>query len=81
MSPFFIPMLIADIVSGHLSIRFGLRGPNYATVSACASGAHGIGVAMMHIERGDADVMVTGGNEGVITPMAFAGFNNMKALS
>jgi 3-oxoacyl-[acyl-carrier-protein] synthase II len=81
VSPFFIPMLIADIVSGHLSIRFGLRGPNYATVSACASGAHGIGVAMMHIERGDADVMVTGGNEGVITPMAFAGFNNMKALS
>jgi 3-oxoacyl-[acyl-carrier-protein] synthase II len=81
VSPFFITMLIGDIVTGHLSIRFGFRGPNYATVSACASGAHGIGAAMMHIERGDADVMVAGGNEGVLTPMAVAGFNNMKALS
>jgi 3-oxoacyl-[acyl-carrier-protein] synthase II len=81
VSPLFIPMLIADIVPGHLSIRYGLKGPNYATVSACASGAHGIGAALMHIERGDADVMIAGGNEAVITPMSFAGFNNMKALS
>jgi 3-oxoacyl-[acyl-carrier-protein] synthase II len=81
VSPFFIPMMILDIVSGRLSIQYGLKGPNYATVSACASSSHGIGAAMMHIERGDADVMIAGGTEGVITPMAFAGFNSMKALS
>jgi len=81
VSPFFVPMLISDIISGHLSIRYGFKGPNYSTVSACASGANGIAAAMMHIERGDADVMLAGGTEGVLTPMAFAGFNNMKALS
>jgi 3-oxoacyl-[acyl-carrier-protein] synthase II len=81
VSPFFIPMMIIDITSGYLSIKYGLKGPNYSTVSACASGSHGIGVAMMHIERGDADIMVTGGTEAVITELSFAGFNNMKALS
>jgi 3-oxoacyl-[acyl-carrier-protein] synthase II len=81
VSPFFVPMLISDITSGYLSIQYGFKGPNYATVSACASGSHGIGAAFMHIERGDADVMLAGGTEGVITPMAFAGFNSMKALS
>ncbi len=81
VSPFFVPMLISDIVAGHLSIQFGFKGPNYSTVSACASGANSIAAALMHIERGDADVMIAGGTEGVLTPMAFAGFNNMKALS
>ena len=81
VSPFFVPMLISDIVAGHISIRYGFKGPNYSTVSACASGANAIAAAMMHIERGDADVMIAGGTEGVLTPMAFAGFNNMKALS
>lgn len=81
ISPFFIPMMISDITAGHISIRHGLKGPNYATISACASSAHAIGVALMHIERGDADIMVVGGTEAVITPMAFAGFASMKALS
>lgn len=81
ISPFFIPMMISDITAGHISIRHGLKGPNYATISACASSAHAIGVALMHIERGDADIMVAGGTEAVITPMAFAGFASMKALS
>ena len=81
VSPFFIPMMIPDIVPGYLSMRFGFLGPNYSTVSACASGSHSIGVSFMHITRGDADVMVTGGAESVITEMAFAGFNSMKAIS
>jgi 3-oxoacyl-[acyl-carrier-protein] synthase II len=81
VSPFFIPMMIPDITAGHLSIKYGLMGPNYCTVSACASGSHGIGAAFMHIERGDADIMVTGGTESVITELALAGFANMKALS
>jgi len=74
-------MMILDITSGHISIKHGMKGPNYATVSACASSSHSIGVAMMHIERGDADIMITGGTEAVITELAIAGFNNMKALS
>ena len=81
VSPFFIPMMIPDIVPGHLSIKYGLMGPNYSTVSACASGAHGIGIGYMHVERGDADIMLVGGTEAVITEMAVAGFSNMKALS
>ena len=81
VSPFFIPMMIPDITPGHLSIKYGCMGPNYSTVSACASGSHGIGAAFMHIERGDADVMITGGTEGVITELAIAGFANMRALS
>ncbi len=81
VSPFFIPMFIPDISAGLISIQWGLRGPNYATVSACASSAHAIGDAMRHIRHGDADVMIAGGAEATITPMTFAGFSAMKALS
>jgi len=81
VSPFFIPMFIPDIAAGLISIRFELKGPNYATVSACASGAHAIGDAFRFIERGDADVMIAGGGEATITPLAVAGFASMKALS
>ena len=81
VSPFFIPMFIPDISAGLISIRWGLRGPNYATVSACASSAHAIGDAMRHIRHGDADLMVAGGAEATITPMTFAGFSSMKAMS
>jgi 3-oxoacyl-[acyl-carrier-protein] synthase II len=81
VSPFFIPMFIPDIASGLVSIRIGARGPNYATVSACASSAHAIGEAFRLIQHGKADVMVTGGAEAAITPLAVAGFSNMKALS
>lgn len=81
VSPFFIPMFIPDISAGLISIRWGLRGPNYATVSACASSAHAIGDAMRHILHGDADLMVAGGAEATITPMTFAGFSAMKAMS
>ncbi len=81
ISPFFIPMLIPDIASGHVSIKYGLKGPNYATVSACASSSHAIGAAVRHIQYGDAEVMVCGGSEAPITPMGLGGFNAMKALS
>jgi 3-oxoacyl-[acyl-carrier-protein] synthase II len=74
-------MFIPDIASGIVSIRFGAKGPNYATVSACASSAHAIGESMRLIERGEADVMITGGAESAITPLSIAGFGNMKALS
>jgi 3-oxoacyl-[acyl-carrier-protein] synthase II len=81
VSPFFIPMFIPDISAGLISMRWGLKGPNYATVSACASSAHAIGEAARHIRYGDADVMVAGGAEATITPMTFAGFSAMKAMS
>jgi 3-oxoacyl-[acyl-carrier-protein] synthase II len=81
VSPFFIPMMIPDILPGHLSIRYGMQGPNYSSVSACASGSHAIGLGLLHIERGDADVMLVGGSEAVITEMAVAGFCSAKALS
>ena len=81
ISPFFIPMFIADIASGVVSMRFGAKGPNYATVSACATSAHAIGDAFRTIQYGDADVIITGGAEATVTPMAMAGFANMKALS
>jgi 3-oxoacyl-[acyl-carrier-protein] synthase II len=81
ISPFFIPMFIPDIAAGHVSMRYGFRGPNYCTVSACASSAHAVGDAMRILQRGDADVMVTGGAEATVTPMTIAGFGNMKALS
>jgi 3-oxoacyl-[acyl-carrier-protein] synthase II len=81
ISPFFIPMLIADIAAGRISMKYGLKGPNYATISACTTSAHSIADSVMLIERGDADVMVTGGSEAVICPMGVAGFNSMKALS
>jgi 3-oxoacyl-[acyl-carrier-protein] synthase II len=81
LSPFFIPMFIPDIAAGHVSMRYGLRGPNYCTVSACASSAHGVGDAFRLVQRGDADAMVAGGAEATVSPMAVAGFTNMKALS
>ncbi len=81
ISPFFIPMLIADIAAGRISMKYGLKGPNYATISACTTSAHSIADSVMLIERGDADVMVTGGSEAVICPMGVGGFNAMKALS
>ncbi len=81
ISPFFIPMLIADIAAGQISMRYNLRGPNYATTSACATSSHAIADAFILIQRGDADMMVTGGSEAVVTPMAIGGFNSMKALS
>ena len=81
VSAFFVPMFIPDIASGVVAIRLGAKGPNYCTVSACASSAHAIGEAFRLIQRGDADMMVTGGAESAITPLAIAGFSNMKALS
>jgi 3-oxoacyl-[acyl-carrier-protein] synthase II len=81
ISPFFVPMMIADIAAGHISMRYKLKGPNYATTSACATSSHAIGDAFMHIQRGDADIMVTGGSEAAITPMGVGGFNAMRALS
>ena len=81
ISPFFIPMFISDIAAGIVSMQFGAKGPNYATVSACATSAHAIGDAYRTIQYGDADVMITGGAEATVTPMAVGGFANMKALS
>ncbi|HZS58282.1 MAG TPA: beta-ketoacyl-ACP synthase II [Gemmatimonadaceae bacterium] len=81
ISPFFIPMFIADIAAGIVSMRFNAKGPNYATVSACATGANAIGAAFRAIQYGDADVMISGGAEATVTPMAIGGFANMKALS
>ncbi len=81
ISPFFVPMMISNIASGQVSMRFGARGPNYSTVSACASGLHAIGDAFRWIKYGDADVIIAGGSEAAITPMALGGFCAMKALS
>ncbi|HEX9607919.1 MAG TPA: beta-ketoacyl-ACP synthase II [Gemmatimonadaceae bacterium] len=81
ISPFFIPMFIADIAAGIVSMMFNAKGPNYATVSACATSAHAIGDAYRTIQYGDADLMITGGAEATVTPMAIGGFANMKALS
>ena len=81
ISPFFIPMFIADIAAGIVSMQFNAKGPNYATVSACATSAHAIGDAYRTIQYGDADVMIAGGAEATVTPMAIGGFANMKALS
>ena len=81
ISPFFVPMLISDICAGYISMRFGLKGPNYATTSACATSNNAIIDAVMLIERGTADAIVAGGAEAVICPMGVGGFNAMKALS
>jgi 3-oxoacyl-[acyl-carrier-protein] synthase II len=81
ISPFFIPMFIADIAAGVVSMRFKARGPNYATVSACATSAHAIGDAFRTIQYGDADVMICGGSEAAVTAMSIGGFANMTALS
>lgn len=81
ISPFFVPMFIADIAAGLVSMRYGAKGPNYATVSACASGAHAIGNAFRSIQVGETDVMLTGGTEASVTRMAMGGFAALKALS
>lgn len=81
ISPFFVPMMISDIAAGQIAIKYGFKGLNYATTSACATSAHAIAVAAMHIERGDADVVIAGGSESSISPIGIGGFNAMKALS
>jgi 3-oxoacyl-[acyl-carrier-protein] synthase II len=81
ISAFFIPMFISDIAAGLVSMRFNAKGPNYATISACATSAHAIGDAFRTIQYGDADVVITGGSEMTVTAMAIGGFANMKALS
>jgi 3-oxoacyl-[acyl-carrier-protein] synthase II len=81
VSPFFIPMMISDMASGQVSIQLGAKGPNYCTVSACSSGAHAVGDAFRIIQNDDADVMIAGGAEAPITPVSFAGFCSMKAMS
>lgn len=81
VGPFFVPMMIANMASGQVSIRFGLKGPNATTVTACASGTHSIGDAFRIVQRGDADIMVTGGAEAGISLLSMAGFCSAKALS
>lgn len=81
ISPFFVPMMISDMAAGQVSIAFGAKGPNFATVSACASGGHAIGEAMKSIQTGDSDAMICGGSEAPITPLALAGFCALRALS
>jgi len=81
ITPFFIPMLIANLASGQVSIMFGAKGPNSCVVTACATGTHSIGEATRFIQYGDADVMFAGGTESVITPLCVGGFNASKALS
>lgn len=81
ISPFFIPMLIINLAPGHISIKYGAKGPNVSSVTACATGTHSIGDAFHMIKRGDADAMIAGGTESVVTPLAIGGFAVMKALS
>lgn len=81
ISPFFVPMMISDLAAGQISIRFGLKGPNYATTSACATASHAISDAFMLIQRGSADLMVCGGSEASITEIGMGGFSAMKAIS
>ncbi len=81
ISPFFIPMMIANMASGHVSIVHGAKGPNVAPVTACASGSHAIGDAFKFIQSGEADVMITGGAEATIRPTGLAGFCSMRAMS
>jgi 3-oxoacyl-[acyl-carrier-protein] synthase II len=81
VSPFFVPMMISDIAAGQISIKFGLKGPNYATTSACATSSHAIADAFILIQRGSADAIVCGGAEYSVTKMGLAGFNAARALS
>ncbi len=81
LTPFMIPMLIVNMAPGHVAMSLGFRGPNFSTTTACASGAHGVGEAFRTILRGDADVMLGGGTESCITPMAVGGFCALMALS
>ncbi len=81
ISPFFIPMLIINLAPGNISIKYGAKGPNVSSVSACATGTHSIGDAYHIIKRGDADAMIAGGTESTVTPLGMGGFAVMKALS
>jgi len=81
ISPFFIPMLIINLAPGHISIKYGAKGPNISSVSACATATHSIGDAYQIIRRGDADAMIAGGTESTVTPLGIGGFAVMKALS
>jgi 3-oxoacyl-[acyl-carrier-protein] synthase II len=81
ISPFFVPAMIINLAAGHVSIRFGAKGPNSATATACSASAHAVGDAMKIIERGAADAMIVGGTEAAITPMGVGGFAAMRALS
>jgi len=81
ISPFFIPAAIVNLAAGHVSIRYGAKGPNEATATACTTSAHAIGDAFKIIQRNDADVMIAGGTEAAITPMGIGGFAAMRALS
>lgn len=81
VSPFFVPMFIADMAPGLISMKYGARGPNYTTVSACASSAHAVGNAFKLVRDGTADFIITGGSEATVTPLTMAGFASMKALS
>jgi 3-oxoacyl-[acyl-carrier-protein] synthase II len=81
VSPFFVPMFIPDMASGLVSMRWGAKGPNYCTVSACSSSAHALGESFRLVQSGAADMMITGGAEAAVTLLAMAGFQNMRALS
>ncbi len=81
ISPFFVPMMISDIAAGQIAIRFGFKGPNYGTISACSTSSHAIADALMLLQRGNADMMICGGSEAAICPMGVGGFNSMQALS
>lgn len=81
VSPFFIPMMIVNMASGQVSMAFGLKGPNFTVVTACASGTNAIGEAFRTLQRGDADIIISGGTEAPITMLSLAGFSSMKALS
>ena len=81
ISPFFIPSAIVNLAAGNVSIRYGAKGPNSATATACSAGAHAVGDAFRIIQRGDAEVMLAGGSEAAVTPMSIGGFGAMRALS
>lgn len=81
ISPFFVTMLITDLAAGQISIKYGIKGPNFAISSACATGAHALGESAEIIRRGDADVMIAGGSEAPVVPIAMSAFGNMRALS
>ncbi len=81
VTPYFVPQVVANMAPGQVAMRFGLRGVNYCTTSACASGAHALGEAMRRVQRGEADVMLAGGAEASVTPLGLAGFDAMLAMS